>query len=229
MNEATKRNQLSAYDAIVGRRSIRRFLSTPIPDETINTILEIASRAPSNMNIQPWLVRVVTGDSGARLSAAIRRAAEAGETGSEFRYSPEVMTEPYLSRKRKVGFSLYALYDIQRHDVEARKEAMLRNFDFFGAPVGLFFTMERRMGFGSWLDCGMLMQNVMIIARSFGLDTCPQQAWCDYAGVVRRELVIPDDHIVLSGMSLGYADPTAPENTLVSERENPANFATWHR
>jgi nitroreductase len=138
------------------------------------------------------------------------------------------MDEPYLSRRCKLGHDLYALYGIDRHDKAAREEAMLRNFDFFGAPVSLFFPMEREMTLGSWLDMGMFMQNVMIIARVFGLETCPQQAWCDHGDVVDRELGIPADHIVLSGIALGYRDPSAPENGLVSDRVPASEFTIRH-
>lgn len=106
---------------------------------------------------------------------------------------------------------------------------MLRNYEFFGAPVGLFFTMERDMALGTWLDCGMFMQNVMVLARAHGLETCPQQAWCDIGAVVHHELDIPDDHILLSGMALGYIDRSAAENMLVSERIAVDEFTTWHR
>ena len=110
----------------------------------------------------------------------------------------------------------------------ARKQAMLRNFEFFGAPVGLFFTMERSLLLGSWLDCGMFMQNVMILARAHGLETCPQQAWCEYGRVVHEQLRIPDTHIMLSGMALGQSDPDAPENTLISDRVSTEDFVVFH-
>jgi nitroreductase len=220
---------LAAYDAVVGRRSIRRFLPTAIDDAVIHAILHAAARSPSGTNMQPWLVHVVTGETRARLSRAARQAAEAGQTDLEYPYLPEGKKEPYLSRRRKVGYDLYALYGIDRHDYAARKEAMLRNYDFFGAPVGLFITMERAMSLGSWLDCGMFMQSIMVVARAFGLETCPQQAWCDQGAVVHRELGIPSSHILLSGMALGRVDESAPENTLVSERASVDEFATWHR
>lgn len=162
------------------------------------------------------------------MSQAVLAAARAGEVCPEYRYEPTEIAEPYRSRRRKVGFDLYTLYGIERHDMEARKGAMLRNYDFFGAPVGLFFTMDRAMSQGNWLDCGMFMQNVMIVSRAFGLETCPQQAWCDFGGVVHRELAIPDDHVLLSGMALGHADQGAIENTLVSERAGVDEFAIWH-
>jgi nitroreductase len=215
--------------AVAGRRSIRRFLPDPVSDDCIEAILRAASRAPSGTNIQPWLVHVVTGEARERLSRAALAAAEAGETSAEYAYLPEVMKEPYLSRRRKIGFDLYAKYGIDRQDMAGRKAAMLQNYTFFGAPVGLFFTMERDMALGAWLDCGMFMQNVMVMARAFGLDTCPQQAWCDFGAVVHRELGIPDDHIVLSGMALGRADQDAAVNGLHSERVPPDEFSKWHR
>ena len=229
MSAAVGHNGLSAYQAVVGRRSVRRFRPTPVGDSVIDSILGAAARAPSGMNTQPWLVHVVTGAARERLSRTVRQAAEQGEECVEYRYIPDPMKEPYLSRRRKLGFDLYALYGINRHDLEARSQAYLRNYDFFGAPVGLFITMERELLLGSWIDCGMFMQNIMTIARAFGLETCPQQAWCDYGPIVHRELSMPDAHILLSGMALGYADPFAPENNLVSERAGTEVFAVRHR
>lgn len=220
---------LSAIEAIVGRKSVRAFLPTLVEDETVRAILSAASRAASGTNIQPWQVHVVTGEAKERLSQAALAAAEADQISLEYPYLPEAVKEPYLSRRRKVGFELYALYGVERHDMAGRKAAMLRNFTFFGAPVGLFFTMERDHALGAWLDCGLFMQNVMIAARGYGLETCPQQAWCDLGAVVHRELAIPDGHIVLSGMALGHADWSARENTLVTDREPVDQFTTWHR
>lgn len=220
---------LSAIDAVTGRRSVRRFLPDAVPEETVAAILAAASRAASGTNIQPWLVHVVTGDSRERLSSAVLAAAETGEQSLEYRYEPEKMWDPYLSRRRQIGYALYEKYGVARDDYPGRKAAMLRNFSFFGAPVGLFFTMERDHALGAWLDCGMFMQNVMVLARAHGLETCPQQAWCTYGAVVHRELAIPSDHILLSGMALGSPDETAPENGLVSPRAGFEEFVTWHR
>jgi nitroreductase len=220
---------IDAIAAITGRRSVRLFLPDPVPEQVVRDILAAASRAPSGTNIQPWLVHVVTGEARVRLSQAVLAAAEAGEQSPEYRYEPDQLWEPYLSRRRKIGYDLYAKYGIERTDYPARKAAMLRNFTFFGAPVGLFFTMEREMALGAWLDCGMFMQNVMTAARAHGLETCPQQAWTTYGKVVHRELAIPPEHIVLSGMALGRADEAAPVNTLVSTRTEIDEFTTWHR
>jgi nitroreductase len=190
-------------EAVAGRRSVRRFLPTEVDQDVIEAILATASRAPSGT--------------------------EADMTSLEYEYVPKVLKEPYRSRRRKIGFDLYAKYGIDRDDMAGRKAAMLRNYDFFGAPVGIFITMERDMALGAWLDCGMFMQNIMTVARAYGLETCPQQAWCDVGAVVHRELRIPNTHIILSGMALGIADHEAPENSLRSERVSVAEFTTWHR
>lgn len=220
--------ELSVLEAVENRRSIRRFLPDPVPDDIIRTILAAAARAPSGTNSQPWHVHVVIGETRDRLSRAVIAAAEAGERFDEYAYMPTPVPEPYLSRRREVGYALYRLYGIERTDYESRKRAMLRNFEFFGAPMGLFFTMEKSLLHGSWLDCGMFMQNVMILARAFGLETCPQQAWCEYGRVVHEQLNIPDTHVVLSGMAIGKSDPSAPENSLISERIEVSQFTRFH-
>ncbi len=227
MQDGSPSPDMPARAAVTGRRSIRRFLPDPVPQETVRAILAEASRAPSGTNTQPWHVTVVTGAARDRLCDAVTKAAEAGERSEEYEYMPAKLREPYITRRRRIGYALYALYGVARDDYPARKRAMLRNFNFFGAPVGLFFSMDRDLLYGSWLDCGMFMQNVMILARAHGLETCPQQAWCEFGQVVHETLGIPDDRILISGMSLGHPDPDAPENTLVSEREPPEGFATF--
>lgn len=207
---------------------MRRFLPTPVSTETVQTILAEAARSPSGTNMQPWKVYVVMGAARNRLCRAVLAAANVGARSDEYAYMPSPLKEPYLSRRRRVGFELYRLYGVARDDLEGRKRVMLRNFEFFGAPVGLFFAMERYLLHGSWLDCGMFMQSVMILARAHGLETCPQQSWCEYGPIVHAELSIPDDQIILSGMALGFSDPHAPENSLVSERMAPKEFATFH-
>jgi nitroreductase len=219
---------MPAHEAVSGRRSIRHFLPTPVSQEQVLEILGAASRAPSGFNAQPWLVHMVTGAAMQRLSEAALEAAAAEKLSLEYEYQPTNMREPYRSRRQKVGHDLYALYGIGRADYAARKTAMLRNFRFFGAPVGLFFTIERHLTTGSWLDIGMFMQNVMTVARAYGLETCPQQAWCDIGAVVHRELAIPDDQIILSGMALGHPDHQAAVNSMITDRISPREFTRIH-
>ena len=212
---------------IVSERSSKRnFLPDAVEINVVQDIIRDASRAPSGTNTQPWKVTCVTGKTKKRLTNAVLDAAERGNAKLEYEYMPAKLKEPYISRKRAVGYALYELYGIKRDDYPARKAAGLRNFEFFGAPVGLFFRMDRELLYGSWLDVGMFMQNIMILARAKGLETCPQQAWCEFGATVHQVLNIPDDEIIISGMSLGYARE-APENTLVSERVTLDDFTTF--
>lgn len=220
---------MDAIEAITGRRSVRQFLGTPVPEGTVRDILKVASRTPSGTNIQPWHVHVVTGAARNRLSKAVLAAAEADDRSLEYEYEPPELSEPYLGRRRAIGYGLFAKYGIDRSDYPARKVAMLRNFEFFGAPIGLFFTMQRSMTLGAWIDMGMFMQSVMIAARGHGLETCPQQAWCNFGAIVHQQLCIPADHYLVSGMSLGHADPGAIVNSLVSSRIEIDEFAFWHQ
>ncbi|WP_144107435.1 nitroreductase [Paraburkholderia sp. BCC1886] len=217
-----------ALEAISQRRSVRRFVDREVPRATIETLLDTAARAPSGTNIQPWQVHVVSGAAKTRLSHAVLEAAREGRRCDEYAYMPPTLTDTHLARRRKVGFDLYALYGIARGDTVARNEAMLRNFTFFGAPVGLFFTMDRYLLAGSWLDSGMFMQNVMIAAQAIGLASCPQQAWCEYGGIVHEILGIPEERIILSGMAVGYEDCSAIENSLRTERVPAREFAVFH-
>lgn len=219
---------LPVRQAIIGRKSVRGFTADPVPLELVRRILDDAARAPSGTNTQPWLVHIAIGAAKARLSAAVTEAATTGPQQDEYRYSPAELPEPYLARRRKVGFDLYGIAGIARGDMEGRKRQALKNYTFFGAPVGLFFTMDRRMQLGSWLDIGMFMQNVMTAARGYGLETCPQAAWIYYGPVVHKSLAIPDDQILVSGMALGHPDWTTPENRLVTDRAPSLEFAVVH-
>ncbi len=222
-------NSLSAIDAVTGRRSIRQFLPQPVPEETVYRILEAASRAPSGQNMQPWLVHYVTGETHAQLCREVSAAAAAGERSDEYEYFPRALREPYLARRRKVGRDLFTIYGIDSGNLQDRQEALLKNFHFFGAPVGLFFTMERDWGLGAWIDMGNIMTNVMTLAPAFGLSTCPQQAWAEYGAAVRRVLPVRDDHVIVSGIALGYPDPDAPVNGLRTERCAPTDFIVRHK
>jgi len=221
---------LPADEAIATRRSVRAFLPTPVDRDTVEALLALASRSPSGSNIQPWKVRVVAGKARERLSHAILDAIDtkgASEHKREWNYYPVHWREPYLGRRRKIGWDLYGLMGIAKGDFEATERQRRRNYEFFGAPVGLVFTLDEDMQIGSWLDLGIFIGTFMIAARGRGLDTCPQAAFADFHGVIRRELAIPESEIVICGMALGYADPDAPENRLVTERAAPAEFAAF--
>jgi nitroreductase len=217
--------------AITSRRSVRAFLPTPVPRETIETILEVAARAPSGTNIQPWKVYVLTGDAKVALSRKIRAAYDDAQLRAthteEYAYYPTEWKSPYLERRRKIGWDLYGLLSIGRADKERMHAQHGRNYEFFDAPVGLIFTIDRILRQGSWLDYGMFLQNVMIAARARGLDTCPQAAFIQFHRVIAEHVGAPDNEQVVCGMSLGYADPNAIENTLVTERASVQTFARF--
>ena len=217
--------------AITSRRSMRAFLPTPVPRETVAAILRVASRAPSGTNIQPWQVHVLTGAAKERLSDRIMAIwedpAELARHEREYEYYPKAWTSPYLDRRRKVGWDLYGLLGIGKSD-KARMHAQHdRNFRFFDAPVGLIFSIDRVMQVGSWLDYGMFLQNVMIAARARGLHTCPQAAFTQFHRVIAEELDFRPDQMLVCGMALGYADPAAVENSLETERAPVAEFARF--
>ncbi len=206
--------------AILTRRSLRAFLPTAVSDETVRRILNIAARAPSGTNMQPWKTYVVTGSARQRLcEAACRDFDDSSVKGeSQISYYPERWFEPYLSRRRDVGWKLYGLLGIEKGQREKTHAQHRRNYQFFDAPVGLIFTIHKDLATGSWLDYGMFLQNIMILAREQGLHTCPQAAWADYHKTVRRCLPLSEDEVVVSGMAMGFADPEAIENSLVTSR-----------
>ncbi|MFV8823194.1 nitroreductase [Thauera sp. WH-2] len=213
----------SAVDQVIdSRHSCRAFLPRTVPKETIAEILAVASRAPSGTNIQPWKAWVLTGDAKARVTARLLAAfddpEEAATHTDPYQYYPKQWISPYIDRRRKVGLDLYGLLGIQKGDAKRMHEQFARNYKFFDAPVGLIFTVDRVMEQGSWLDYGMFLQNVMLAAKARGLDTCPQAALIQFHRILRPELGIPDNETLICGMSLGYADPDAPENRLRTER-----------
>ncbi|MAH84234.1 MAG: hypothetical protein CBB68_07795 [Rhodospirillaceae bacterium TMED8] len=211
----------SVNDAIRTRHSIRAFLPQPVSYETICEILDVSARAPSGTNMQPWNTYVITGDRLQELSNDLLQAHDAQnpENTAEVRYYPKEFFEPYTARRRKVGWDLYGLLGIEKGEKHKMHVQHGRNFSFFGAPVGLMFSIHRDLETGSWLDYGMYLQNIMLAARAKGLHTCPQAAFTHLHRVIREHISIPDDHVLVCGMSLGYADGTAVENTLVTERE----------
>ena len=219
--------------AIQSRRSIRAFLPTPVEPGLVQRLLDVASRAPSGTNMQPWRVYVLTGAAKQLLSDAVlaafdARASKQAQFTSEYDYYPAEFFEPYLGRRRKVGWDLYGLLGIAKGDTARMHAQHARNFRFFDAPVGLIFTIDRRLNIGSWLDYGMFLQNIMVAARAHGLDTCPQAAFAPFHAVIRETVPgLTDAEIVICGMALGYADPAAPENALVSDRVAAAEFTTF--
>ena len=218
-------------EAIVSRRSIRAFLPTEVPREDIEAILSVAARAPSGTNIQPWKVTVLTGESLTTLSTKILAAHDDPDSQSlhveEYPYYPNKWVSPYLERRRKVGWDLYALLGLGRENKAGMHAQHGRNYAFFDAPVGLMFTIDRVLELGSWLDYGMFLEAVMVAARGRGLDTCPQAAFNRFHKIIGEHIGMSADESFVCGMSLGYADPSRIENSLVTEREPVERFVRF--
>lgn len=218
--------------AIMARRSVRAFLPTPVPREEIEGVLDVARYCATGVNMQPWRVHVLMGEAKDRLTAAIAAIhddpVQDAMLSDAYDYYPREWTSPYIDRRREVGWRLYGLLGIARTDKARMHGQFGRNYRFFDAPVGLIFTIDRVLEAGSLLDYGMFLQSVMLAARARNLGTCPQAAFLKYHRVIAKMLRIPDGQMLVCGMSLGYADESAIENTLASEREPVCAFTTFH-
>jgi nitroreductase len=220
---------MDVREAVASRYSCRAFLPTPVPLETVRDILERASRAPSGGNVQPWLVHALAGERLAALKALL--APRFGELpkgeGEEYPVYPPKLKEPYRSWRFEVGAMLYASTGIPYEDRPARIRQYARNYLFYDAPVGLFFSLDRDLGPPQWSDLGGYIQTVMLIARGYGLHTCAQEAWTLWHKTVRAFLELPATHILFCGMALGYADADAPINRWRSPRQPLDSFASF--
>jgi nitroreductase len=219
---------MNITEAIDSRMSCRAFLSNPVPASTLRTILETAKRAPSGGNLQPWHVYVLTGTALDEFRTVIRAklSTQPRGEGSEYDVYPKNLTDPYLARRYKCGEDLYATIDVPRENKPARLRQFARNYELFGAPVGLFFAIDRQMGLGQWADLGMFMQSIMLLAREQGLHTCAQEAWAAWYKTVGEFLHMPPNLMLFSGMALGFRDESAPINRLRTERAVLTEFAT---
>ena len=228
-------NPASVDAAITSRFSARAFLPKPIPRETIEHILQVASRAPSGTNTQPWRVYVLQGASLSSLSDKVCSAHDAiyadpqlaAGYREEYEYYPRKWVSPYIDRRRENGWSLYGLLGITKADKDKMHAQHQRNYRFFDAPVGFMFTVDRVLERGSLVDYGMFLQNIMVAARARGLHTCPQAAWNGYAKIVLPHIGSGPDEMLVCGMSMGYADEGALVNSFHTPREPAAAFTHW--
>lgn len=218
---------LTATEAVTSRRSIRAFTDEVVPQETLEEILGNASRAASGTNIQPWHVTVVQGQAKDDLVHAVQAAFDAGESSGDDIYYPAEFVEPYLARRRKIGWDMYGLLGIERGEYDKMAAQARKNYEFFGAPVGLMFSLHKTMRSGGWLDLGLFMGNIMTVARDHGLHTCPQAAWQEFDHVVHAHLGLPEDRRFIVGMALGYEDTSAVVNELRTERAALSDFAEF--
>jgi nitroreductase len=220
---------MKVSEAILSRHSMRVFHDKPVPRDLLEKMIDVSRYAASNGNVQPWKLYVTSGAARQRLSAAIIHAIRTGDQGpgAEYDVYPREFTPVYDQRRKKVGKDLYTLLNVPKGDAEGMQRQFLKNFEFFGAPTGMILTVERRMGNGQWIDCGIFLDNLMLMARELGLHTCPQAAFSRYQHVVRRELAIPDDEIVICGLAVGYADAAEVPNNLVTERAAVSDFTIF--
>ena len=220
----------SVSAAIDTRMSCRAFLPTPVPASLVQQILEAAKRAPSGGNLQPWHVYVLSGGALHKLLESVRAELKTHPQGqgTEYDIYPKQLPEPYYSRRFKCGEDVYAVAaKIPREDKATRMQQFARNYEFFGAPVGMFFAIGRFMGPGQWADLGMFMQNIMLLAREHGLNTCAQEAWALWHKTVAAYLQMPSELMLFCGMALGYGDESAAINTARTERAPLQEFATF--
>jgi nitroreductase len=221
--------------AITSRMSVRAFTDQEVSTQAITRLLELASRAPSGTNTQPWKVYVLQGESRDQLVKKVCAAhdavridpALASQYREDFDYYPEKWVSPYIDRRRENGWSLYGLLGIGKGDKEKMHLQHQRNYRFFDAPVGLIFTIDRVMGRGSLMDYGMFLQSVMIAARAHGLSTCPQAAWNDFGKIVMPHIGAGPDEMLICGMALGYAQANDLVNTFHTPRVPVKEFTRW--
>jgi nitroreductase len=221
--------------AILSRYSNRAFLPQPVEKEKIEHILQIAGRAPSGTNTQPWKVYVLQGEKRDKIVHDVCAAHDAIAANPEltkdyaesYDYYPEKWVSPYIDRRRECGFGLYGVLGIAKGDKAAMHAQQQRNFKFFDAPVGLMFTIDKVMGRGSLLDYGMFLQSLMVAARAQGLHTCPQAAWNGFSKIILPQIGAADNEMLVCGMSLGYADESALVNTFATTRVNARDFCVW--
>ena len=220
---------MNVTQAIMGRRSCRAFTNQPVRLETVRSILEVARRAPSGGNLQPWHVHVLGGERMREFRSLIagKLPSQPNGEGTEYNIYPPNLKDPYRSRRFKCGEDLYATIGIARDNRAARLAQFAKNFDFFGAPMALFFSIDREMGPDQWADVGMFMQSIMLLIHEHGLHSCPQEAWAVWHKTVREFLGLRSELMLFCGMAIGYGDETAAINQLRTDRAPLEEFVTF--
>lgn len=221
---------MDIFEAIRSRFTCRAFRPTPVPQATVAAILELAGRAPSGGNLQPWRVWALAGDDLEALKAKVRAQTAAGqlfEGEVEYAIYPEPLKEPYAGRRFRNGEAWYGALGIARDDMAARIRQVSANFELYGAPVGLFLAVDRSMGPPQWADLGLFLQTLMLAAKGHDLDTAPLEAWSLWPHTVREHLQMPDELMLFCAVALGEADREARANGFRAEREPLEAFATF--
>ena len=216
---------MNVSEALRARISTRAYKPDTVPEALLREILDVARFAPSGGNLQPWRVIAVAGaEKDAVISLA--KANLPGDVGERFVYPPDLW-EPHRSRRFKVGEDMYALLGIPREDKAGRLKQFMRNYEFFGAPVGMFFVIDKRMGYGQWAHMGMFMQSIALAALERGVSNCMQECWATLRTPLAAHFGLGQSEMIYCGMALGYADASAPINTLRSERAEVDEIAEF--
>jgi nitroreductase len=224
---------MTVYEALASRRSVRDFLPTPVSGDVIRRVLQAASRAPSGGNVQPWHIDVVAGAKLAELKAIMQRRVQEVAAGgrpeqADYDIYPKELWAPYRDYRFRLGEAMYASMNIPREDKAARLRWFARNYQFFGAPMALFCSIDRRMGPPQWSDLGMFLQSVMLALRDEGLHSCAQECWSAYPKTVGDFIGLPPARMLFCGMAIGHANPEHPVNHFPVERAALAEFARFH-
>jgi nitroreductase len=224
---------MNVHEALTTRRSVRDFLPTPVSGEVIRRVLATAARAPSGGNVQPWHIDVVAGERLDALKAIMLRrvqdtAAGAPAEPTDYDIYPKELVAPYRDYRFELGEAMYAALDIARTDKARRLQWFARNYQFFGAPMALFCSIDRRMGPPQWSDLGMFLQSVMLLLREEGLDSCPQECWAVYPRTVGEFIDLPAERMLFCGLSIGHANVDHPVNQFPTARAELSRFAHFH-
>jgi nitroreductase len=220
---------MDVSEAVRRRSSVRAFRPDPVPLEVVRALVADAAQAPSGGNLQPWRVHALGGERLAAFKALIQDKLKDSPRGEppEYAVYPEGLVEPYRTRRFQVGEDLYGALGVERENKLGRLMQFARNFDFFGAPVGLFVTVHRQMGPPQWSDLGMYLQTLMLLAVERGYDTCAQEAWSVWPKTVGAFLGLDDDHMLFCGVALGKRDPEHPINGWRARRDPVEAFARF--
>ncbi|MEN9856798.1 MAG: hypothetical protein RL186_761 [Pseudomonadota bacterium] len=216
--------------ALLGRKSVRAYRAQPVPLEAVKAVLDVARHAPSGGNLQPWRMIVVSGDAKQNVTRLAQQVLAVNPRGEEGDYPiyPNPVRETYKARRNQVGEDMYAILGIAREDKAARMMQMAQNFEFFGAPVAIFFVIDKAMGHGQWAHMGMLMQSICLAAHAQGLATCMQEAWAMVRASLASHFELEDHEMVYCGLALGYEDTDAPINRLRTQRAALNEIAVFH-
>ncbi len=219
---------MDTASALITRKSVRAFLNKSVSKALIEKILDKARHAPSGKNSQPWNVSVVTGRTKQILDKKLEEAFwNKHERKMEYNYYPQQMPPEFKAKAIECGMLLYETLNIKRDDTETRLKQWAKNYSAFGAPTTLYFFVHNLADKGSFLDYGLFLQSVMLMATSLGLATCPQAALAEFPDIVKSELGYSTNYTLVCGLAIGYEDTKAPINNYRTPRDEVAQFTKF--